>query len=283
MTDEVTFKRRSGYTAVPNAIFSDERLSMDARGFLGLLMSFKEGWVFRRSHLMLVSKFGRDKYYKVLGQLEEVGYLKKYQTKDGSGQWSGISWEVIDAPIQDVASPCTENTETVVNMSPCTGLPYTGNTAYGESGHIRETNKNKKPNKKSCAKAHKKLFIEFYEKHPRPRNETDSEELFFNAIENGIDPDWIVLSAKKYSIEQHGNQPRFISYSDNWLADQRWQDFPAKAAAPQNYDQAVFYAEAVKKKSALARPSMITIGLAQEMLQRELVTAIQLKELGIYF
>ena len=98
MSDENTISRRSGYTAIPNSIFSDERLTLEARAFLGLLMSMNDGRVFRRANLLKASGIGRDKYQRILRELQDVGYLEVVASKSSGGLFSGKKWIIHDTP-----------------------------------------------------------------------------------------------------------------------------------------------------------------------------------------
>lgn len=147
-----------------------------------------------------------------------------------------------------------------------------------------ETNLGREPGIEPCAEPRKQIgFDDFWKNYPRLRNVLKTTQLFEDAIKSGVSPAWIIRSATSYAIEQGENDKKYIAYSDNWLEAERWQDYPEAQASTEKMDMVVFYADAVKEKKALARPSLISIGMAQEMLQRKLVTAIELKALGIYF
>jgi hypothetical protein len=59
-----------------------------------------------------------------------------------------------------------------------------------------------------------------------------TEAALENAIASGVDPDAILAGARAYALEQKGNAPRYIAYSENWLGDRRWEKHSPKAADP---------------------------------------------------
>lgn len=147
MSEQATISRRSGYTAIPNHIHADDRLSLEARGFLALIMSMKEGWVFRRSNLMKTANIGRDKYRRIIRELQDAGYLEIRNTHKGDGTFGGTEWIITDDPqAQDV------DTEGLKTRPPATeGLknPLSAEPAGGETRPLKNNNSNKKPNYKT--------------------------------------------------------------------------------------------------------------------------------------
>lgn len=98
MNDKHTLKRRRGFTVVPNSIVADEKLSIEARGFFAYLMSLPDGWVFRTNHLKRVCGVGRDKYYRLVRELKERGYLVVKDSKYSLGRFIGTHWEICEEP-----------------------------------------------------------------------------------------------------------------------------------------------------------------------------------------
>lgn len=157
-------KRRSGYTSVPNAVMADTRLSIEARGLLALLMTFKDGWVFRSSHLMKQCGVGRDKYYRMVGELKSLAYVIVVQNKTADGQFLNSHWEIND-------SPCPEK--------PDTGEPESGKPAHlRETNSVRETKGKNPPN----PQGDDVLFPELEQQTPPDRTE--------DLINEGFDEFW---------------------------------------------------------------------------------------------
>jgi DNA-binding MarR family transcriptional regulator len=77
------------------------------------------------------------------------------------------------------------------------------------------------------------LFLDkFMAAFPRIGSLGDTEAALESAIASGVDPAAILAGARAYALEQKGNLPRYIAYSENWLGDRRWEKHSPKAADP---------------------------------------------------
>lgn len=222
---DTSIKRRSGYTSIPNAIMSDTRLSIEARGLLALLMTFKEGWVFRPNHLIPHCRVGRDKYYRMLGELKEFGYVSVVQIKTEDGKFQSTYWEIIDQP--------------------CPEKPDTAKPDSGKHAHIRETNKLSETNSKTPKppeggidpfseneiqeKPNEDLqyFNKFWSEFPKKTGKPAALKAFNKAIKREL-PETIIAGAVNYakwlrSIKSGDFKPS-IKNPQGWLNDDRWAD-----------------------------------------------------------
>lgn len=85
------------YAAIPNEVMRDAEISMEARGLLALLMTYSDEWEFRKDHLLEVTKWGRDKFERHMGELVSAGYVERVQTREeGTGKLLGSSWIIRD-------------------------------------------------------------------------------------------------------------------------------------------------------------------------------------------
>jgi hypothetical protein len=78
------------------------------------------------------------------------------------------------------------------------------------------------------------FLVRFKSIYPRLGDPEKTETALGAALEAGTDPDHILAAARAYADEQRGQEARFISYSENWLAQERWKRHPAPGAAPGN-------------------------------------------------
>ena len=135
-----------------------------------------------------------------------------------------------------------------------------------------------------CADAHTKpeYFDSFWEVHPRPRDEEESSEIYARAVADGVSPEWINRSAKQYADEHKGNSKQYVQYSDNWLVDGRWRDFPETPPPDpkDNFDKVASLAKSIKNGRYVSMHSL-TESVTDEMLTRKLVTSTQLREIGV--
>ena len=114
-----------GWTAIPHRAMRDERLSIEARGLLALLLGYGNGWRFRSTHLQRVAGVGRDKFFRMRRELEALGYLSFVDRHDPTtGHFTSRLWR-----IRPVGHRVTEN--------PTTVDPTTAEPGHGESGQLR--------------------------------------------------------------------------------------------------------------------------------------------------
>lgn len=75
---------REGFTLFPTLWAQNDRLSLRARGLLGLLFSYPPGHSFTLTVLARENPEGRTAIRTALAQLESHGYLSSSQTPTGS-------------------------------------------------------------------------------------------------------------------------------------------------------------------------------------------------------
>lgn len=121
MTD--ILKVDAHFTVLPNQIVRDTRLTLEARGMLGLIISMSEDWKFWRSKMMELSGCKKHKYYRILKELQDLGYLSIEDIRDKDGLFIGKAWTVHN-------DPCTDNQDPV-------------KPAFGEIGTHKKNNLNK--------------------------------------------------------------------------------------------------------------------------------------------
>ena len=80
------------YFVVDNAVFSEARLSWDARGLMGYLLSKPDDWRVRLYDLVAHGPAGVHKIQRMLRELEDAGYLHRKRVKRANG---AFDWETI--------------------------------------------------------------------------------------------------------------------------------------------------------------------------------------------
>lgn len=106
------------FTLILNDVINDERLGADGLGILVYLISKPATWEVKIGDLRRQFGIGRDKAYKVLSHLVELGYAERYQGRDNSGGFSDNNYLIFDR-----IKPLPENTEAVRLPE----MPYTAN------------------------------------------------------------------------------------------------------------------------------------------------------------
>ena len=105
---------QENFAVLPNAMINDEMLSSDSLAVLVYLLSKPNDWQVRPTNLRNRFSFGKDKVYRILANLEQLGYLRRESARDG-GQFAETRYFVYDSPcphFSDTVLPDTENKDT---------------------------------------------------------------------------------------------------------------------------------------------------------------------------
>jgi len=118
-----------GFTTIPNALINDSEISFKAKGILIYLLSKPDDWKVYESDIVNHSTDGRDKVRSGIKELLDAGYISRAQTRNESGQFEGIDYEV------------REERQTLI---PARVEPVAGKSVVGESvnGKSNTTNTN---------------------------------------------------------------------------------------------------------------------------------------------
>jgi len=108
-------RRHNGrFAALPNAIWTDEHLSIEAKGVLGYLLSRPHNWNVRLAQVGRVLNIGKDRLQGIFRQLIEAGYVTREQRRTEGGVFGSAEYIVRDEPEDGVASlPQPEKPEPV--------------------------------------------------------------------------------------------------------------------------------------------------------------------------
>jgi len=113
----------ANFTALSNAVITDERLSFRARGVLVWLLSKPDDWRTRADSIAAQSpKEGRDAIRSALRELADLGYLVREKIQNELGQWITIQ-TIYERPVTD---PAPEN-------------PTRGSADIGDPGALSST------------------------------------------------------------------------------------------------------------------------------------------------
>lgn len=130
----ITRKRKDQFAIIPNAVASDKRLTFEERGLLVYLLAKPNDWNVNVRNLQAEGGVGRDKVYRILGKLQEVGYVQRNHVQDDKGRFVGYDYIVHDdavpeqLPLVPEACPSPENQEmeSPSPENPGSGKPVTG-------------------------------------------------------------------------------------------------------------------------------------------------------------
>lgn len=103
----VRVHKNDNYTVMSNYHFKERGLSLKAKGLLSLMLSLPNTWDYSIAGLVKLSKDGKDSVMSALGELEKYGYLKRVRQKDSKGKFSGIEYNIYEAPQANI--PIADN------------------------------------------------------------------------------------------------------------------------------------------------------------------------------
>lgn len=118
--------RKQSFTVLYKSAIEDKRLPLDARGLLAIMVGLPEGWQYSVKGLAAYVGVSKDTIRRLLGKLEDVGYLVREQTHDANGHFSGNVYVLLDE-----APPLSGNTDDGENRQrekPSSGFPTQINT-----------------------------------------------------------------------------------------------------------------------------------------------------------
>ena len=104
----IRVKKDAGYFVASNKPFNDERLSWEARGVMGYLLSKPDNWECRNQDLINRGPAGGHKISRIMKELKDAGYLcrTRYQNKDGLFLWVTYVYETpITVKAEDLTIP----------------------------------------------------------------------------------------------------------------------------------------------------------------------------------
>jgi hypothetical protein len=114
----VRSKRRADFTVVPNETFVDQRLSAEAKGVLGYLLSRPLNWQVRLDHVGRTLLVGRKKLQRIFRELIGAGYVSREQTRmPGDQRFDRVDYVVRDVP-QLIGRPVDKCPEPRVRKRP---------------------------------------------------------------------------------------------------------------------------------------------------------------------
>jgi hypothetical protein len=136
----VVRRRHNGrFASLPNAIWEDPRLTVEAKGVLGYLLSRPHNWNVRPQQVGQVLDIGKDKLQRIFRELIAAGYVTREQNRDVStGSFGNVEYVVRDECVTFLPQP--ENPEPA---NPQTAEPQPVNTAAYKERILQKTESTK--------------------------------------------------------------------------------------------------------------------------------------------
>lgn len=144
-------KKAKDYFTASNEPFNDERLSWEARGALGYLLSKPDGWEIKEKDLINKGPAKLHKVTRMIKELKRYGYIRRYRARraDGTFYWVSEVYEStsLNPEFQAVAKEKQAKKELLAAKpaKPTTtrksthGLSMSGLAISGKSGDIVST------------------------------------------------------------------------------------------------------------------------------------------------
>jgi len=89
--------KNRNYSVIANGIFRDQRISLKAKGLLGILLSLPQNWNLSIEGLTKITKEGRHSITNTITELIENGYIERTQIRD-KGKFVGYTYLVMEKP-----------------------------------------------------------------------------------------------------------------------------------------------------------------------------------------
>lgn len=109
-------ERTRDYTVMSNHHLKNKDLSLKAKGLLSQMLSLPEDWDYTLSGLSAINRESKDAIRSAVNELESAGYIRRRQTVDERGKFSGNEYVIYEQP-PSLDYPLSEN--------PTTGNPST--------------------------------------------------------------------------------------------------------------------------------------------------------------
>lgn len=82
-------ERTRDYTVMSNHHLKNKDLSLKAKGLLSQMLSLPENWDYTLAGLSAINRESKDAIRSAVNELEKAGYIRRRQTVDSRGKFSG--------------------------------------------------------------------------------------------------------------------------------------------------------------------------------------------------
>ena len=127
----IRIRRQRPFTMIDNQMVSDQRLSIAALGLAVRLFSLSPEYDYSAKYIRNLADVGRDKFYQLLKELKECGYLQQDQNRGDHGHFGRNSLVLVDIP----------------GNPPCTAQPYTVEPHTANPDTVNDNTNPRKKNK----------------------------------------------------------------------------------------------------------------------------------------
>ena len=241
--------RERGYFSLPRSAAQDDRLALETRGLLALMLSLPADWDYTVTGLAVKAGCGREKLRRMVRELEAVGYLIREQAHGEGGQFSGNVYVLQDTPPLDGFSGNGDTVNLTVaqkhrqRSEPSTAEPSTGFRPeqiidqqiidrnippYNPpKGNVTE-----KPKRRRSAKTEPdwkpERFEGFWAYYPRGENRMGAVRAWDKLKPDDALIETIGRALQTLKASEAWREGYGIPYASTFLNQRRWEDAAAK-------------------------------------------------------
>ena len=250
MSGEATIRRgvrNARYAAIPNHVFEDARLSMEARWLLSYLLSKPDNWTVVIGDIIKKGNCGRDKARKMIAELVELGYAEREQQRE-DGKFGSSVLVIYDEPREWGEGDRPASDQSVANL-PQTDLPATAKPAPASPAPVKSALSNNldslntdcyqvREGASECVdeEDHRSILRSFKRWYPNwPTYVSDSEPAAFRAWESLTPDDRINASemTSAYVTAVKGSGRKMYCSAGIYLTERRWEKLPRQVKSDQ--------------------------------------------------
>lgn len=89
---------QKNYTCVSNQVLRDERLSLEAKGFMAVVLSLPDEWEFSVRGMASLCGVTKTVVYRIMAELESSGHIKRTREKGDDGRFLEFKYTFFETP-----------------------------------------------------------------------------------------------------------------------------------------------------------------------------------------
>ena len=222
----IRVEKDANFTTMSNYHLRDPGISLRAVGLLSKMLSLPPEWDYTVAGLAAICKEGRDAIRSALQELENAGYMRREQTHNEAGHFSGNDYVIYEHP------PLSGFPSTV---KPSTGSPLTVNpTEINIDINNNLNNPPKAPQggrrkkNKSAPDWNPERFEAFWNFYPPVNGKRPAKDRAINAWDK-LRPDDETIARMGRALQREKKSEMWargigIPYASTWLNQRRWED-----------------------------------------------------------
>lgn len=180
-------EHQDGFTVIKNDTLRDNRVSIEARGFLAFLLTMNDGWEFSISGLAIQTGLPERSVMRLTKELKAAGYIQQKNKTGKNGTFAGREWIIQEEP--EVRENRTAEKphcgETALRENRTTEPPHCGKSAVIRNNNSKEITTVKKEQREKKSKRFTPPTIEEVATYCQERNNAvDAEQFvsYYNSV-----------------------------------------------------------------------------------------------------